>query len=293
MDLYVSPHRDYEIVDSGNDRKLERICGVLIDRPTPQAIWRPRKANTLWDEARSVCVRKPDGGGYWEHKAPLPELFFTWQGLQFKLRFTAFGHCGVFFEQMAVWEILRRLVGRLAKSNPHPKLLNLFGYTGAASIVMAAAGAEVYHVDSAKKILAWGQENQAVNQCRIRGKIHWKADDVMNYVKFCRKKGFRFDGILMDPPSWGTGVKKTEKWLFERDIQALFDACAALLAADSFLLATTHTPGVQKSALAALISLVNPQYDIHCGDLGIRHAADERILAAGVYALGSSWKFQP
>ena len=184
-------------------------------------------------------------------------------------------------------------MGRLAKSNPQPKILNLFGYTGAASIIMAQGGAHVYHVDSAKKILAWGEENQAINQDRIRGKIHWKADDAMNYVKFCRKKGFRFDGILMDPPTWGTGVKKNEKWLFERDINALFDACAALLEVESFLLVTTHTPGVQKSALATLVSLMNPKLNLHCGDLGIRHLTDARILSAGVYALGSSWKYQP
>jgi 23S rRNA (cytosine1962-C5)-methyltransferase len=290
MDLYVNPHRDYQIIDSGGERKLEKICGILFDRPTPQAVWRPQNEK-IWKSASSICVRKTDGGGYWEHCSPLPEdLIFRWQDLSFKLRFTAFGHCGIFFEQMAIWETLQGVIGHQLLNNARPKLLNLFGYTGAASIVMAALGAEVYHVDSARRILDWGEENQRINQKRIKGNIHWKCDDVSNHVRFCRKKGFHFDGILMDPPTWGTGVKKNDKWVFENNIAALFEVVAELLTQDAFLLVTTHTPGVQKSTLAALVSMALPEYQLCCGDLGIRHTSDSRVLASGVYALGTSWK---
>ncbi len=288
MDLYTAPPSDYQLLDSGLERKLESICGIYFDRPTPLAIW-PKRFTKIWSEANSSCIRKSDGGGFWRHRKDLPEpLLFNYNELQFILRFTSFGHCGIFFEQIAIWQKLENLIENHPKKKDL-KLLNLFGYTGAASLVMAQKGAEVFHIDSAAKILEWGKENEILNQDKLTGSIHWKAEDVLNYLRFCQKKKIKFDGILMDPPTWGTGSKKTEKWVFEKNIVELFSLCADVLEEQSFLLCTTHTPGVQKEALATMVKTSNYQFQVQAGDLGVRHASDGRILPAGVYALGCTW----
>lgn len=291
---------DYQLLDSGDGKKLERIAGIIVERPSPQSIWRPRLPQSEWSKASSVCIRKNDGGGYWKHLKGEPgDKEVVWRDLKFLIRFTSFGHCGLFFEQTRIWECLMEMVSIQAKAMERkPKVINLFGYTGAASIAMAASGAEVFHVDSAKGVLTWGKQNAQKNKLDDQS-IRWVQEDVLNFLRHSKKKGFKYDGILADPPSWGHGANK-ETWLFEKDFQALVDLCYEVLNPDkSFLLVTSHTHGVQQEAMVNVMNTSKyfPHSAIYSGELGISHAGksygnqksdkqtDDRILPAGIYCL--------
>ncbi len=285
------PH--YELLDSGLGKKLEIISGIKVSRPSPQAIWKPKQNAALWSMATSNCVRTKDGGGKWEHqKDPNPnlELPFEIDGkkLKFKLKFTSFGHCGVFFEQIPVWIWLYHETKALKeKLGRQPKVLNLFGYTGCASIVMAAAGAEVFHVDSSKGVLDWGKESLAASKIESKS-IRWVQEDAQEFLKHSFKKNFTYDGILADPPSWGHGAKK-EVWDFEKSIHVLTELMLSVLNKEnSFLFLTSHTHGVQPEALRNLIADRRwKKTDV--GELGVKHQNDERILSAGIFVNAKSY----
>jgi 23S rRNA (cytosine1962-C5)-methyltransferase len=284
----------YELLDSGLGKKLEIIAGVKLTRPSPQAIWKPRMDQKEWSKATSNCIRTKDGGGKWEHqKEPPANLVLPFEiddkKLQFRLKFTSFGHCGIFFEQIPVWcwlyEETKFLKQRLGRP---PKVINLFGYTGGASLVMAAAGAEVFHVDSSKGVLEWGKESQNLSKIDSKS-IRWVQEDSLEFLKHSFKKNFVYDGILADPPSWGHGVKK-EVWDFEKSIHVLIEAMLSVLRPDnSFLFLTSHTHGVQTEALRNLI-FDKRWKDIDVGELGVKHNNDERILPAGIFTNARSYQ---
>jgi len=284
---------DYELIDSGLGKKLEIISGIKVVRPSPQAIWKPRLSEAKWSEATSICHRTKDGGGKWEHqKEPSQNLIFPFfiddKKLSFKLKFTSFGHCGVFFEQIAVWNLLYEQVKLLkTKLNRSPKIINLFGYTGCASLVMALAGAEVFHVDSSRGVLDWGKESMQLSNLSLNS-IKWVHEDAQQFLKHSFKKQFVYDGILADPPSWGHGVKK-EVWDFEKHIHLLLEQMLAVLSKqNSFLFLSSHTHGVQAEALKNL-TFDSRWKDSLAGELGVKHQNDSRILPAGIYSFGKSF----
>ncbi len=283
----------YELLDSGRGLKLEIISGVKVTRPSPQSIWKPKLSQDEWGKATSNCVRTKDGGGKWEHrKEPNPNLALDFEidgkKLKFRLKFTSFGHCGVFFEQIPVWiwlynetKALKEKLGRA------PKVINLFGYTGCASLVMAAAGAEVFHVDSAKGVLDWGKENLALSKLP-QASVRFVQEDAQEFLKHSFKKNFTYDGILADPPSWGHGAKK-EVWDFEKSIHVLSELMINVLnKQDSFLFLSSHTHGVQPEALRNVIA-DRRWKEVNAGELGVKHQNDERILPAGIYVTAKSY----
>lgn len=285
------PH--YQLLDSGLGRKLEIIAGIKVNRPSPQAIWKPFLKDSEWNQASSNVVRTKDGGGKWEHKKePSSSLFLPYEidgkQLAFKLKFTSFGHCGVFFEQIPVWmwlyeevKLLKQKLGRA------PRVVNLFGYTGCASLVMAAAGAEVFHVDSSKGVLDWGKESQIQSKLKADS-IRWVQGDAQEFVRHSFKKNFTYDGILADPPSWGHGVKK-EVWDFEKHIHLLVESMLSVIQKEnSFLFLSSHTHGVQPEALKNLIHDKRWK-EIQTGELGVKHQNDSRILPAGIYVAAKSY----
>lgn len=285
------PH--YELIDSGAGRKLENIAGILVTRPSPQAIWKSIRKDAEWLKASSNCIRTKDGGGKWEHrKEPPQDLYFPFEidqkHLKFKLKFTSFGHCGIFFEQIPVWNWLYQEVKFLKqKLNRAPKVINLFGYTGCASLIMAAAGAEVFHVDSAKGVLEWGKENQAASSLDPKS-IRWVQEDAQEFLKHSFKKGFTYDGILADPPSWGHGVKK-EVWDFDKHIANLAELLLSVLNKEnSFLFLTSHTHGVQTEALKNVV-FDSRWKSMETGELGVKHKNDGRILPAGIFCASKSY----
>jgi 23S rRNA (cytosine1962-C5)-methyltransferase len=285
------PH--YELLDSGMGRKLEIISGIKVSRPSPQAIWKPQLKDAEWNMVNSHVIRTKDGGGKWEHKKlPSEDLVLPFvidgKHLKFKLKFTSFGHCGVFFEQIPVWNWLYQEVKILKeKLGRAPKVINLFGYTGCASLVMAAAGAEVFHVDSSKGVLDWGKESQALSKLDPKS-IRWVQEDAQEFLRHSFKKNFTYDGILSDPPSWGHGVKK-EVWDFEKHIQLLVELMMSVLHKEnSFLFLSSHTHGVQPEALKNLV------FDrrwkvVSVGELGVKHQKDSRILPAGIFVASKSY----
>lgn len=292
-ELISNDFLDYKLIDSGMGKKLESIGGILVERPSPQAIWSPRLSESEWKKAVSACIRKNDGGGTWVHKKGEPTGLFseykTIQGknLKFKLKFTSFGHCGVFFEQKVVWDKLVEESISLQKDLKRPiKFLNLFGYTGCASLAVLSTGAEVFHVDSSKGVLNWGKENVELSGLDSK-KIKFVQEDVRNFVKHSLKKGFKYDGILADPPSWGHGANK-ELWEFDNMIQELVSDCFKILSKEnSFFFLSSHTHGVQNHALLNLVNDQKAKKEIVHGELGIKHSNDERILPAGIYTFST------
>lgn len=277
----------YELLDSGFGKKLEIISGVTVERPSPQAIWAPRLPEQEWKKATSVCIRKNDGGGTWKHrgdKEPAGLSISYQDSLKFKLKFTSFGHCGVFFEQQVVWDTLTAESKRLSQELGRPlKFLNLFGYTGCASLAVARTGAEVFHVDSSKGVLTWGRENAELSGLDLK-KLKFVQEDVRAFIKHSLRKGFKYDGILADPPSWGHGANK-EVWEFEQMIHELVMDCYNVLAREkSFFFLSSHTHGVQDEALRNVMNDHKSKKEITVGELGVKHSRDERILPAGIYA---------
>ncbi len=280
----------YELLDSGYGKKLEIIAGAILERPSPQAIWAPRLPESEWKKATSVCIRKSDGGGTWKHRGDKePQgLLIEHDKLKFKLKFTSFGHCGVFFEQRAVWDLLTTESTRLQAELGRPlKFLNLFGYTGCASLAVAATGAEVFHVDSSKGVLTWGRENAELSKLDMK-KIKFVQEDVKAFVKHSLRKGFKYDGILADPPSWGHGANK-EVWEFDQMIYELVSDCFNVLTREkSFFFLSSHTHGVQSEALRNLMNDHRSKKEIVVGELGVRHSNDDRILPAGIYSFAKN-----
>lgn len=287
-DLVARAYPGYQLVDSGNGAKLERIGDHLVQRPTPAAIWHPRLTPAAWDVAPSRCQRTRDGGGVWEHRAGDPgTLWAQWPGpvasCRFRLGFTGFGHCGMFPEQSPVWGWLQQEIQRLVQQGERPRIANLFAYTGCGSVAMAASGAEVFHVDSAKGILQWAKDNVQANP-DMPGTVKMIHEDARAFLRFSQKRGFRYHGLVMDPPAWGHGKSK-ETWVIEQDLMELLQLSVACLEEGGFLHLSCHTPGIQESALVACLGQVGRWQQISHGEFTLAHTdpADARLLPAGIY----------
>ncbi len=290
--LISKPKSDYQLLDSGFGKKLEVISGITVERPCPQAIWAPKLKESDWKKATSICFRQKDGGGHWKHSKGEPEdlkyHYTTPQGheLTCKLKLTSFGHCGIFFEQEPVWELLCNEAAVLQKELNRPlKFLNLFAYTGGASLALAAQGIEVFHVDSAKGVLNWGRDNQRKSNLTNQ-KISFVQQDIREFLKHSAKKGFKYDGILADPPSWGHGADK-EVWEFENHLQDFVLDCYKVLAKEkSFFFLSSHTHGVQHEALKNVMNHHTCRKIVEAGEIGVAHydEKDTRLLPAGIYS---------
>jgi 23S rRNA (cytosine1962-C5)-methyltransferase len=231
---------DYALLDSGHGRKLERYGKYRIVRPEEQAIWTPRLGPAEWDSADAtfVGIGDEEADGRWRYRKPIPETWpLSYDGIGFLGRFTSFRHVGVFPEQVAHWDWMRE---RIATARRRPRVLNLFAYTGIASLVAAKAGADVVHIDASKKAIGWARENQTVaglNDLPIR----WICEDAVRFVEREQRRGSRYDGIVLDPPKFGRGPKG-EVWDLFAGLPPLLRACVSLLADDPlFLILTAYS----------------------------------------------------
>jgi 23S rRNA (cytosine1962-C5)-methyltransferase len=244
----------YVLLDSGNGRKLERVGAYLVERQAATAFWKPRLPASEWKKAQAVHIRSDKGGGHWEFKTKLPESWLVkWGGFTLKVKPTAFGHFGFFAEVAREWDWFRAAVPRTAQvlGRP-PKLLNLFGYTGGTSLAMGLAGAEVTHVDAAKGVVDWGRENAQLNHVP-EGRIRWIVDDCIAYLKREERRGNKYDGFAMDPPSYGRGPNK-EVFKLEDDVGKLLEAVrAATGPAPKLIHFSGHTPGFSPEVLHNLL----------------------------------------
>ncbi|NTU47061.1 SAM-dependent methyltransferase [Candidatus Roizmanbacteria bacterium] len=215
---------DYELIDSGNEQKLERFGSYTLIRPEPKAIWKPELDSRQWQMAQGTYVKKPTGG-YWKWKGTVPSSWLIRRtDLSFVLKPTSFKHVGIFPEQEPVWQWIQTKVQTAGRP---VRMLNLFGYTGAATVAALKAGAQVTHVDASKESITWANEN--VKQNRLEGKpVRWIVDDVGKFVKRELNRGSKYDAILMDPPKFGRGVDG-QVWKLEEDLPKLLSLCSSIL----------------------------------------------------------------
>lgn len=287
--MYLASNwRDYEVLDCGGGEKLERWQDVILRRPDPQAIW-PQQNPGLWAQADAWYHRSERGGGEWEFFRRLPERWTVRYGaLSFYVRPTGFKHTGLFPEQAVNWDWMDGLVrGVVAQGRP-VRVLNLFAYTGGATMACACAGAQVCHVDAAKGMVQWARENRDL--CGLpEERTRWIIDDALKFVQREKRRGNLYDGILMDPPSYGRGPGG-EIWKLENELYGLVEACAgALTERPLFFLINSYTTGLQASVLKNMIDMtVGKRY-------GGRSEADEvglPVTAGGVLPCGASGRWQ-
>ena len=277
--------QDYEVIDTGDGEKLERWKNIVLRRPDPQAIW-PKQQPELWEKADAWYHRSARGGGEWEFHKKMPEKWtINYRDLKFYVRPTGFKHTGLFPEQAVNWDWMAGLI----KNAGRPvKVLNLFGYTGGATIACARAGAHVTHVDAAKGMVQWAGENRElskVDETRTR----WIIEDAGKFVAREIRRGNKYDGILMDPPSYGRGPGG-EVWKLENELYGLVSACAQVLSDNAlFMLINSYTTGLQPAVLNNMLTMTVQKYR------GGSVVADEIVLpvtAGGVLPCGASGRWQ-
>lgn len=255
----TSTGTDYQLLDTGNASKLERIGPYLVVRPAPQAIWSPRLPASTWKRADATYERDATGGGEWRfHTKVKREFDILFSRMSLEIRLTNFGHLGLFPEQADNWEWLRQTVReRMAATNQRNlHVLNLFAYTGGSTLAASQAGAHVVHVDAAKGVVDWAKRNARRSALEERP-IRWLIDDALKFVRREERRNSRYHGIILDPPSFGRGPKG-EVFKIEQDLMPLLEACRAILAPDAhFILYSCHTPGftplVLQNQLAEMI----------------------------------------
>lgn len=257
---------DYELIDSGSGRKLERFGRVVTARPEPQALWSPSMTETEWETRANAVFRKNKGSeekGEWQLKKGTPE---QWQvnyrndaGLNIRMRLglTSFKHVGIFPEQAANWDYIYDTVRGLRNGGmERPAVLNLFAYTGGASLAACAAGAEVTHVDSVKQTVTWSRENMETSG--LEG-IRWVVEDALKFVRREVRRGKKYNGIILDPPSYGRGADG-EKWVLEENINEMLSLCAELLEETGcFVVLNLYSMGLSALLARTLAESVFPQ----------------------------------
>jgi 23S rRNA (cytosine1962-C5)-methyltransferase len=279
---------DYALLDSGHGRKLERYGRFTVVRPEPQCLWAPRLPAQAWDEADAVFdPTDEEDAGRWRFRGqPVEAWPLGWGEAKFHSRFTAFRHLAFFPEQAANWAWLdQRVRSRASESGDQPKVLNLFGYTGVASLVMAAAGAAVTHVDASKKAVAWARENAELSGLADRP-IRWITEDARKYVQREVRRGSRYDGIILDPPKYGRGPTG-EVWRLFEDLPELAGLCAELLSEDaSFLVLNAYAERISGAALSGLLAEKLPGRGgtIEWGELALTEDAGDRQIGMSFYA---------
>lgn len=238
----------YALLDSGNQQKLERFGPYAIVRPCSQALWRPMLSKEQWDRADAHFSR--DGGNAWSLKTKLPDFWLSEiEGVRFKISPTDFGHLGVFPEHSLLWKEMKDMI---RKQPSPPQILNLFAYSGGATLAAAQAGARVCHLDASKGMVAWARENAALNQLSS-APIRWIVDDVVKFLQREIRRGNKYEGIIVDPPSFGRG-SRGEVFKIERDIHEILELCREVLSEKPlFLLFTTHTSGMTPIVMEHLL----------------------------------------
>lgn len=277
---------EYEIIDAGNGEKLENWNGVILRRPDPQAMWDVTNYD-LWKNIDGHYYRSSKGGGYWDFTKKLPnEWNISYKDLTFKVSPTNFKHTGLFPEQAVNWDYMMH---KISKSGRPIKVLNLFAYTGGATMACSKAGAEVVvHVDAAKGMVEWAKENMHLSGLD-NNHIRFIVDDCMKFVEREARRGNKYDAIVMDPPSYGRGPNG-EVWKFEKSIYDLIIACMKVLSDKPlFFLINSYTTGVSCAVLNNILKMTilkkYPDGNVEAGEIGLPIKRDNLILPCGIYGL--------
>jgi 23S rRNA (cytosine1962-C5)-methyltransferase len=277
MEMLV-PERnpDHLLLDSGRGRKLEIFSGYTLDRPEPQADWPRSLPRSAWSEADAVFQR----GGEWRVRREPPHGWvFRWGSLRLAIKLAPYKHTGVFPEQQSNW---RWLIEAVRAAGPEPKVLNLFAYTGGATLACALAGARVCHVDSSRPAVAWARENQRLSRLESKP-VRWMVEDCLKFATREARRGARYQGIIMDPPAFGRGPGG-KVFKFGRDVPRLLETCRGLMAdGPCFFLLNSYNAGLGPKELAGLASQLAPTARIESGELGLRQESGERVLPCGAF----------
>ena len=276
----ITDFTDYELLDCSAGEKLERWGDILLIRPDPQILWNTPRLHPAWQTAHARYHRSQSGGGHWQTYRSVPSVWqIRYRNLTFNLKPMGFKHTGLFPEQAVNWDLMSSLLA----DRPGAKVLNLFGYTGAATLACAAAGASVTHVDASKGMVAWAKDNALASGLADKP-IRWLVDDCVKFVKRELRRGNRYDGIVMDPPSYGRGPGG-EVWKLEEQIFDLLELCQQLLSdAPVFFLLNSYTAGLSPSVMQYLVSTVVAKGRggrVTCDEIGIPVTASGLVLPCG------------
>lgn len=276
---------DYQLLDSGDMRKLERFGKVRVSRPDPQALWKPKTPVASWkaDAAFASTKDDEDERGAWSFagKPPPDEWLIGWDGLKLNARLAAFRHMGVFPEHSVHW---RWAMDQVKAAKRPVKALNLFGYTGIMSLALARAGAEVVHLDASPKSIAQGRENAAMSGLE-GAPIRWICDDAMKFVERELRRGSKYEAIVLDPPKFGRGPKN-ETWRFETDFPKLLEHVRALMSDKPlFVIATVYAVRLSYAAVGQSLAGAMGGGKITCGEMAIRESSGrDLVLPTGLFA---------
>ncbi len=275
---------DYELLDSGDGLKLERFGKFTFSRPEAQAVWAPARPGSLWSKADAVFqTTGEENGGHWNFNKSIPtDWTMQFNGLKFKVQAGASRHLGVFPEQAYHWNWMSKVI---TAANQPLKILNLFGYTGIATLSAAYAGANVTHIDASKKAIAWARENQSISGLS-NSPIRWIVDDALKFVEREVRRGSLYDGIILDPPKFGRGPKG-EVWEFFKVLPEMLSACKSVLNPNAkFLIVTAYA--VKSSALTlhgAINDLVSMRGgSLEIGELATIEKSAGRLISNAIYA---------
>lgn len=288
--LTPSNWHDYELIDSGNYKKLERFGDFILERPEPQAVWDCVMTPVEWREIQNAAFVRSGNSeekGEWKIKKGMNEQWVIQYGisplqLKFRLGLSSFKHVGLFPEQASNWEFIYDKCKNISK----PKVLNLFAYTGGASLAAKAAGADVVHVDSIKQVISWSKDNMEVSG--LDG-IRWVVEDAMKFVEREVRRGNKYQGIILDPPAYGRGPKG-EKWLIERDLNPMIKACQSLLDEENhFFILNLYSIGfsslIQESLVKSTFGNVeNPEM----GELYLQDRGSRKLPLGTFYRFSNS-----
>ena len=274
--------KDYEILDMANGEKLERWGDIILIRPDPQIIWKNKSKPELWKRANAHYHRSKSGGGEWEYIKKVPKAWqIKYKNLTFNLKPMGFKHTGLFPEQAVNWDFM---ISKIKNAKRDIKVLNLFAYTGGATVACASAGASVCHVDSSKGMTAWAKENVGASGLSDRP-VRFIIDDVIKFVQREIRRGNKYDAIIMDPPSYGRGASG-EVWQFENNISDLIELCSNVLTENPlFFLINSYTTGISAEVLGNLLKLNLNKYKgkISSGEIGLPMTNSELVLPCGIY----------
>ena len=247
---FCNDFNDYELIDAVNGERLERWGDIILIRPDPQIIWDGKKKDSRWHNAHAVYHRSQSGGGYWEPLKSVPDVWsIKFRNLTFNLKPMGFKHTGLFPEQSVNWDMCAEVIRNAGREL---KVLNLFAYTGGATVSALEAGAAVTHVDASKGMVGWAKENAVASSLSDRP-VRWLVDDCLKFVQREIRRGNKYDGIIMDPPSYGRGPNG-EVWKLEQNISELLDSVGQILSNDAeFFLLNSYTGGLSPTILNYMV----------------------------------------
>jgi 23S rRNA (cytosine1962-C5)-methyltransferase len=283
--LRTANWKDYELIDTSDGERLERWGNVILIRPDPQIIWNTPRENPLWKQADARYHRSQTGGGSWQELKKVPSVWkIGYKGLTFQIKTMGFKHTGIFPEQAVNWDFYEK---KIRAANRPVKVLNLFGYTGAATLACLKAGAQVCHVDASKGMVAWAKENAAVSGLSDRP-VRWLVDDCIKFVQREHRRGNTYDGIIMDPPSYGRGPNG-EVWKLEEQLYGLVQQCLPILSDKPlFFLLNSYTTGLSPAVMQYLLgTLIQKKYGGHVSsdEIGLPVTQSGLVLPCGSTAI--------